>query len=304
MYSIKPLKVSKIGLVAKYHQADAALMAKKVAQYLIDEFGLKVYYAKENAKSSPKLTGKLAKQVTLVPKKNLPEKVDFIIVIGGDGTYLGIARHMHKNSVPILGINMGQLGFLTEFKKEECFQAIKQVLKSKTVTVSERALFEVTLKRKNKVVFRGPVVNDAVVSKGAIARIINMELKINGQWVNNVRADGLIISTPTGSTAYALAAGGPILVPGVPAMIVAPICPHSLTQRPIVISNESTIRIRLLDYPGQTLLTLDGQDAFDMREGDVITIKKFQKHKLQVIASESRDYYQLLREKFKFGMRE
>jgi NAD+ kinase len=165
-------------------------------------------------------------------------------------------------------------------------------------------LLEVTLLRKNKTIFQGPVVNDAVISKGAIARIIGMQVSVNNQWVHNVRADGIIVSTTTGSTAYALAAGGPIMEPSVPALVIAPICPHSLTLRPIVIPDSSTVRICLNHRPGHVLLTLDGQDAVDMKEDDVVLIRRFKKHSLKLVSSPTRDYFSLLREKLKFGARD
>src|SRR5690606_14276028 len=165
----------------------------------------------------------------------------------------------------------------------------------------ERTLLEVVLKRKKKVIVRAPVVNAVVISKGAIARIIGVRVHLNGKIVNMVRADGLILSTPTGSTAYSLAAGGPILEPSVGAVILTPICPHSLTQRPIVISDENEIEFCLSHRPGQVVLTLDGQDVFEMKEGDVVTVRRFEKHPLRLISTPGRDYFSLLREKLRFG---
>jgi NAD+ kinase len=211
---------------------------------------------------------------------------------------------MHEKSVPILGVNMGQLGFLTEFKSDEAISALESILDGIPPTYSERCLLEVILKRKNRVIYQGPVVNDAVISKGAIARIIGMEISVNGQWVHTVRADGVIVSSPTGSTAYSLAAGGPIVDPSVPALVVTPICPHSLTLRPLVILADSEVKICLQDRPGHVLLTLDGQGAIDMKEDDVVIIRQFKKHSLKLISSPSRDYFCLLREKLKFGARD
>jgi NAD+ kinase len=199
---------------------------------------------------------------------------------------------------------MGQLGFLTEIKRSEVRNILTEILGGKPALVSERALLEVTLARQGKVIFQGPVVNDAVVSKGAIARIIDLDVAINGRWAHSVRADGIIVCTPTGSTAYALAAGGPIMEPQVSALILAAICPHSLTQRPLVIPDSSEVQILLKRRPGHVLMTLDGQDAVDMKEGDIVTIKRFKKHSLKLISSPTRDYFQLLREKLKFGMRD
>ena len=165
-------------------------------------------------------------------------------------------------------------------------------------------MLEVTLKRKNKVIFQGPVVNDAVISKGAIARIIGVQISTGDKLVNTIRADGLIISTPTGSTAYSLAAGGPIVEPSLRALIITPICPHSLTQRPLVVSDKQEFQFKLMDRAGHVILTLDGQDVIEVEEQDVISVKRYEKHSLMLISSPTRDYFGLLREKLKFGLRD
>jgi NAD+ kinase len=250
------------------------------------------------------LKPKHRKQVQVVKKPKLVDVSDLIVVLGGDGTYLSIARLMRDRSVPVMGVNMGQLGFLTEIKRAEALDSLAAIMRGEPPLVSERVLLEVTLKRRGKIIFQGPVVNDAVVSKGAIARIIGLEVMVNGSWAHSVRADGLIVSTPTGSTAYSLAAGGPIIEPSLSALVMTAICPHSLTQRPVVISDDSEIQICLRQRPGHVLLTLDGQDAVDMKEDDIVTIRRFKKHSLKLISSPTRDYFGLLREKLKFGIRD
>ncbi len=242
--------------------------------------------------------------VRIVPKEELVDHCDLIVVLGGDGTFLSIARLMKNHTIPVMGINMGQLGFLTEIKKHETIQTLGDIIDGIPPLIHERALLEVTLVRKDKVIFQGPVVNDAVISKGAIARIIGIQIWVNDKWVHNIRADGIIVSTTTGSTAYSLAAGGPIIEPSVPALVLTPICPHSLTLRPLVIPDTSIVRICLNHRPGHVLLTLDGQDAVDMKEDDVVTIRRYKKHSLKIISSPSRDYFSLLREKLKFGIRD
>ena len=248
--------------------------------------------------------GPMRSRIQVVPKPRLVEVSDLIIVLGGDGTLLSIARLMKNRSVPVLGINMGQLGFLTETKRSEAFERVDQLLSGEKPIISERVLLEVTLCRNDKVVFSGPVVNDVVISKGAIARIIGMEIRVDHQIVNEVRADGIIISTPTGSTAYSLAAGGPIVEPSLRALIITPICPHTLTQRPLVVPDDREIQVCLRQRPGHVVLTLDGQDVVDMKEDDVVSIRRFKKHALKLITSPTRDYYSLLREKLKFGLRD
>lgn len=293
-----PLKVSKIGFVIKHQKPEATALALELARFSLER-GYQVFFAEESAPAARKLKP----QAKIVSKPHLVDVTDLIVVLGGDGTYLSIARLMHERSVPVMGVNMGQLGFLTEIKREEALTTLADIMAGKPPIISKRALLEVTLERKRKTIFHGPVVNDAVVSKGAIARIIGMEISVNGKWVHNVRADGLIVSTPTGSTAYSLAAGGPIIEPSLAALVMTPISPHSLTQRPLVIPDNSKVQIRLDHRPGHVLLTLDGQDVVDMKEGDVVTVRRFKKHSLQLISSPTRDYFALLREKLKFGMR-
>lgn len=302
----KSLRVKKIGLVIKHRQPEAAAFAAQVTEFLISR-GIKIFFAEESKLLAKDLirTFKGAKHlIQTIAKPHLVDHCDLIVVLGGDGTFLSIARLMKSQSVPVMGINMGQLGFLTEIKQEEAIQVLTEIIDGAPPLMNERALLEVTLIREGKVIFQGPVVNDAVISKGAIARIIGMEVWVNNKWVHNVRADGIIVSTTTGSTAYALAAGGPIVEPSVPALVMAPICPHSLTLRPLIISDDSEVKICLNDRPGHVLLTLDGQDAVDMKEDDIVMIRKFKKHSLKLISSPKRDYFALLREKLKFGVRE
>jgi NAD+ kinase len=243
-------------------------------------------------------------KVTAVAKPKLVDLCDLIVVLGGDGTLLSIARLMRKRSVPLLGINMGTLGFLTEVNHLDAKKVLDAILDGKKPLIQERTLLECTFTRGKKIVFQGPIVNDVVISKGAIARIISIRVAVNGKAVNSVRADGLILSTPTGSTAYSLAAGGPILEPSVGGVILAPICPHSLTQRPIVMSDRNEIELSLTQQPGEVVLTLDGQDVFEMRKEDRVVVRRYAKHNLQLISTPGRDYFSLLREKLSFGTKD
>lgn len=298
---------NRIGFVVKRSTPEAGAFAIDLARYCLSR-GVKVFFVRESAEvvSALKRAAEPAerKRIFTVQKPELVRKTDLIVVLGGDGTYLSIARLMRDRSVPVMGVNMGQLGFLTEIKRSEALSTLSGILDGVPPVINERALLDVTLMRGNKVVYSGPVVNDVVISKGAIARIIGLEVAVNGKWVHTVRADGIIVSTPTGSTAYSLAAGGPILEPSLPALILTAICPHSLTQRPLVIPDRAEIQICLNHRPGHVLLTLDGQDAIDMREGDVVVVRRFKKHSLKLISSPTRDYFSLLREKLKFGMRD
>lgn len=295
-------QIKKVGFVIKHHHPKARQLAVELAALLLKNKS-EAYFATESRDVVLELQKKHAKSplIKVIEKEKLPETCDFIIVLGGDGTFLSIARLMRKKSTPVLGVNMGTLGFLTEVSHPQAHQLLAEILKKNSFRVTERSLLDVTLKRKNKVLFEGPIVNDVVISKGAIARIIGMRISLNGKIVNNLRADGIIISSPTGSTAYSLAAGGPIVEPSLGAMILAPICPHSLTQRPVVISDENTLEVSLNHQPGHVVLTLDGQESFDLTDQDVLTVKRFAKHKLQLISSPERDYFSVLREKLSFG---
>jgi NAD+ kinase len=304
----KQNKPRSIGFIIKHRQPEAAALAIELAQFVMNSGkNVAVYFADESTPVAERFRALLKRpdrsRAKIVKKTKLVDLCDFIVVLGGDGTYLSIARLMKSRSVPVMGINMGQLGFLTEIKRSEARETLSLILRGEEPVISERVLLEVTLERQGKVIFQGPVVNDAVVSKGAIARIIGLDVSVNGRWAQSIRADGVIVSTPTGSTAYSLAAGGPIIEPSLPALVVTAICPHSLTQRPLVISDTSTIQILLKQRPGHVLMTLDGQDAVDLKEGDLVTIKRFKKHSLKLISSPTRDYFGLLREKLRFGER-
>lgn len=300
------IKVKRVGLVIKHHQPEAAVFAAEIVEFLLSR-RVQVYFAKESQVVAKRVIRhvKASKgEIEVVIKPKLVEVCDLIVVLGGDGTFLSIARLMSSRSVPLLGVNLGYLGFLTEIKKTEAIQTLEKIIQGIPPKINERALLEVTLRRKKKVIYQGPVVNDVVISKGAIARIIGIQVWINQQWVHHVRADGIIVSSTTGSTAYALAAGGPIVEPSVEALILAPICPHSLTLRPLVIPDTFEVKLCLNQRPGHVLLTLDGQDAIDMKEDDEVTVTRYSKHSLKLIGSPEHDYFRLLREKLKFGVRD
>ncbi|MBS1963861.1 MAG: NAD(+)/NADH kinase [Bdellovibrionales bacterium] len=304
------MKVKTIGFVVKHHHPGAKSLALDMGEGLVRR-GYSVAFGTEShecaselvdaLKSSPKKAGPKLGKVSAVPKPKLVDLCDLIVVLGGDGTLLSIARLMRDRSVPLLGVNMGTLGFLTEVNHLDAKKVLDSILSGKKPLIQERALLEVTFKRGKQTLFRGPVVNDVVISKGAIARIISVRVALNGKVVNSIRADGLILSTPTGSTAYSLAAGGPILEPTIDGVILAPICPHSLTQRPVVMSDKNEIELCLDQQPGEVVLTLDGQDVFEMKKEDRVLVKRYAKHPLKLISTPGRDYFSLLREKLSFG---
>ncbi len=237
---------------------------------------------------------------SLISKKDLSNN-KFILTLGGDGTLIGTCRKM-LSSTPILGVNYGKLGFITEFSGHEMFDALERVLKDDFTTKSVQ-MFHVEVSRDNKKIFESRFVNDAVLSKNNIARLFELSVESDNSPVFNVAGDGLIISSPLGSTAYSLAAGGPIVHPGVGGLTLTPICPHGLTHRPLIIPDEKSMNIQLLDNQKDVCLTVDGQVTCDITSKDIITIKKNLKDKVEFIINPDKDYFLTLKEKFYLSRR-
>ena len=235
------------------------------------------------------------------PRSEIPSLADFIVVLGGDGTMLSVARLVGGKGIPILGVNIGGLGFLTSVQKDEIFEVLEKVI-SGECPVEERIMLSACVFRHGESISEYIVVNDVVVNKGALARIIDLETYIDHKYVATFKSDGLIVSTPTGSTAYALSAGGPILYPTLNSIVLAPICPHTLTNRPIVLPDDVRVEIVLRSENEDVFLTLDGQVGFSLRQGDTIEVKKSQ-YKSKFIVPCERDYYEILRTKLKWGER-
>ncbi|MEN6448393.1 MAG: NAD(+)/NADH kinase [Syntrophaceae bacterium] len=228
------------------------------------------------------------------------EKSELFIAIGGDGTLLRVLRMLAPREAPILGIHMGYLGFLTEVTEDEVFEALDS-LKNGRYIRDERIMFEATLLRGDDVITTQHILNDVVITKGALARIIDIEVCTDSTYITTFRADGLIVSTPTGSTAYNLAAGGPIVHPHVPAMILNPICPHVLSNRSIVLPDlqEVTMIVKSGKASDNIYLTLDGQMGFPLRAGDRIRVKR-STFKAIMLRFPQRDYFKVLRSKLKW----
>jgi NAD+ kinase len=226
-----------------------------------------------------------------IPREELPGRVDLMIVLGGDGTLLSIAHLAAQKSVPVLGVNLGRLGFLTEVPTDEIYLTLDSFLAGQEESVSPRLLLEAECRSKSYY-----CLNDVVINKGAVARMIQIGIWIDDKEITALKADGLIVSTPTGSTAYSLSAGGPIVQPYVPALILSPICPHTLSFRPMVVASGSRIRLQLLTAGEEVYLTLDGQRGITLGKNDVIEIKKAQ-FVLQLLSSPKRNYFDLLKEK-------
>jgi NAD+ kinase len=229
------------------------------------------------------------------PREDLPSRADLIVVLGGDGTLLSVARASARTGAPVMGVNLGNLGFLTEVPVSEMIQALEALLSGNEAIVSPRWLLEARLGEK---VFH--CLNDAVINKSALARMVQMRIWVDGLELAVPRADGLIVATPTGSTAYSLSAGGPILQPHIPAFIIAPICPHTLTFRPMVVSSSSVVRVQLLTGGEEVYLTLDGQRGVKMEKGDEVEVRR-SPLELRLISSPRRNYFRLLKEKLGWG---
>ncbi len=234
----------------------------------------------------------------LAPPEKLAQQVDTVIVLGGDGTLLHAARLIGGNSVPILGVNLGSLGFLTEVKLDEMYTALEGLLSGQYQS-EDRVLLSIEVVREGGVVAQYLALNDAVINKGALARIIELEVSVNSQPVLFTRADGLIISTPTGSTAYSLAAGGPILYPTLEAFIIAPICPHTLTNRPVVIPDKDEVEI-CLRHGTDVMLTVDGQVGMPLQQQDCLKARRAQST-LKLVLPFGSSFFRLLREKLRWG---
>ncbi len=236
-----------------------------------------------------------------VSRTEIASIADAVFVLGGDGTMLSVSRLVAERGVPILGVNLGTMGFITEINKEDLYDAAERMLAG-TCAVEERLMLKAAVYREGEKAAEYTVLNDVVINKGALARIIDLETNINGTYVTTVKADGLIISTPTGSTAYSVSAGGPILYPTLKSIVLTPICSHTLTNRPIVLPEDFRIEVVLKTLSEDVYLTLDGQVGFSLRVDDVIAISKSE-FKTRLLIPFERDYFKVLRTKLKWGER-
>lgn len=234
-------------------------------------------------------------------RSKIPDRCDFLIVIGGDGTLLSAARVVGTTGKPILGVNLGALGFLTAITLEELFPVLERIF-SYDFEYDERMMLVAHVHRLGERVANYTVLNDVVINKGALAKIIDIETTIGEMYLSTFKADGLIISTPTGSTGYNLSAQGPIVYPTLRTIVITPICPHTLTNRPLVVPDSMEVRAELRSQETDVFLTLDGQVGFGLRQGDVVEVKKADAP-LRFFRSPFKDYFAVLRTKLKWGER-
>lgn len=235
-------------------------------------------------------------------REDLPiQKPDFVIVLGGDGTLLSVARSVAPAGIPILGVNLGSLGFLTEVKQEELVPTL-EAIDAGQCGLSVRSMIHCQLRRKQECHASYEALNDVVVHQSALARLAVFDVRVNGKFVANYTADGLIVSTPTGSTAYSLAAGGPILAPDLPGFVITPVASHALTNRPLVVQDTDTIELSAQGRGDSVLLTVDGQQGCSVGEGDVVVCRKSE-FQVKLLKLEGRSFFDVLRTKLKWGER-
>jgi NAD+ kinase len=282
-----------VGIISKPRKEDVSAVVPQLLAWLRAR-GLEVLYDCETAAC---ISGEIAG----IPRQDLARRVDLLVVLGGDGTLLATARAAGDHIVPILPVNLGGLGFLTSVTLDELYSILELALKGKHRT-SERMLLEAEILRRGKPVEPHRALNDAVLNKGTVARMIEFDLRIDGTYVSTFRADGLIISTPTGSTAYSLSAGGPIVYPVLDAFVITPICPHMLTLRPLVIPDSMKIEVDFRAGEEPAVLTLDGQVAFELEPDDRIVVRK-SPARLRLVRPARKTYYEILRSKLKWATR-
>jgi NAD+ kinase len=234
-------------------------------------------------------------------REDMAGKVDLLIVLGGDGTLLAAARALHGHVIPILAVNLGGLGFLTSVTLDELYPVLESVLEGKHRT-TERMMLDAKIIHQNKPAEQQCALNDAVANKAALARMLDFDVSVDGSHVGRYRADGLIVATPTGSTAYSLAAGGPIIHPALDAFVITPICPHMLTNRPLVVPDTARVELDFVEVGEEVFLTLDGQIGFELEPKDRVVITK-STSKVQFVSPPRLTYYEILRSKLRWGER-
>ncbi len=283
--------MKRIGIICKTGRPEAVEILRELLPWLREK-GAEVFIDIETARSL---------DVKGYPRPEIPPLSEAVVVFGGDGTMLSVARIACEKDIPILGVNLGGLGFITEVQRTEVFDAMEGILSGQSV-IEERLMLTASVHRHGEKIAEYTALNDVVINKGALARIIEMETLVDRMYVTSFRADGLIVATPTGSTAYNLSAGGPILYPAMDCVVLTPICPHTLTNRPIVLPDSVRVEVTLKSPAEDVFLTLDGQVGFSMRQNDTIVIEK-SPFKTKLLIPRERNFFQVLRRKLKWGER-
>ncbi len=281
-----------VGIVAKRDDTRALRLACEIASHL-EQRGVEVLAEGQVATA--------AAAARAVGKAELMRQASLVVVLGGDGTLLSVARHAGRRAVPILGVNLGGLGFLTEVPLEEAVYAVDSALKGEFARDS-RHLLQGRVIRAGAVMRHFQVLNEAAINKGALARIIDVEAWVGEKYLCTYKADGLIVATPTGSTAYGLSAGGPIVQPGMAVVLLCPICPHTLTLRPMVLPSHSKLKLILRASDQDVVLTLDGQEGMELRDGDTVEVEK-SPNQVVLLRRPGHDFFSVLRTKLRWGER-
>jgi len=280
-----------IGILSRPRREQLSVVVPSLLKWL-EARGIKTALDEETAAALP--TGSKGQ-----PRSAVADASQLLLVLGGDGTMLAAARLAAPRRIPILPINMGSLGFLTSFTLDELYPALEETLAGNS-SISQRVMLQAELVRAGSVIESQSALNDVVIHKGALARMIQLELNINSDFVCRYRADGLIVSSPTGSTAYSLSAGGPIVHPAVEAFVITPICPHMLTDRPVVVRDYSQVEIKMNGDAESVYLTLDGQRGVPLEPTDILRVQRAKEH-LQLIQPPKKPYFEILRNKLKWG---
>ena len=282
--------MKKIGIIAKDIPA-AQKAAQNLMAWLLSR-GKKVFIDYETAASM---------EAQGYDRAEIPSLVEMLIILGGDGTLLSAARYVAEAhaEVPILGVNLGSLGFMAEVSLDELYDNLEKAIAGKLET-EDRMMLTTSVLRNGRRVARYRVLNDAVINKGALARMMQLKVSVNGGHLTTLRSDGLIVATPTGSTAYSLSAGGPIIHPTIHCFVVTPICPHTLSNRPIALPDTVVVTVCLTSQSEDVSLTLDGQIGFSLERNDIVEIKR-SRFKMRLIKHPSKSYYEILRTKLKWG---
>lgn len=288
-------EIKSVGIVVKPNNDEAWQTACALAEWLQEhDIALigKPYCETESYEGrTPEIDG--------AERENFQSEADLIVVLGGDGTMISTARLVGDGDALVLGINYGSLGYLTEFRIEEMFPALEAIFAGE-YEIERRVMLSVEHWRDDRLQAKGRVLNDVVINKAALARIIEIDVTLNNLFVNSFRADGLIVSTPTGSTAYNLSAGGPIVYPSMNAIVMTPICPFTLTNRPIVVPDDAEIELRLRKENEGVVLTLDGQIGYALEANDRVLIRK-SRTAFNLIQPPNRNYFDVLRNKLQWG---
>lgn len=285
--------VQAVGIISRPRRTDIARVAPTLLDWL-QQRGLNVFCDTETAEC-------VTASCKVHAREEIPGLADLLIVLGGDGTLLAAARLLGDRNIPILPVNLGGLGFLTSVTLEDLYPVLEQAIKGEA-RYSERVMLESRIIREGKPCHCTRALNDAVLNKAALARIIDLELRVNGEFVCNYKSDGLIVATPTGSTAYSLSAGGPIIYPIVSAFVITPICPHTLTNRPLVIPDSAKIEIGYMAGEAPIYLTVDGQVGVELHPKDVVSLSAAAQ-KLRLVRPPEKTYFSVLRDKLKWGER-